>query len=293
MPRGFDYSSLLDMSMSDARALVWKRLAVVLDGADAAQDSPWWAFYEEIDQAFPGTRFVLTVRDRSKWLGSVQSHFGRRSNEWDRWFYEGRESVSDPDVYLAGYDEHHAAVAAYFADRPGDLLTIDMAIGMDWGPLCEFIGAPTPGYAFPTSNASGARAAGTIARVRRALWRRVAQRFGRSDVQRTMQLYSDLQAATVAARARHVDDQVPLGDLDTRLYPLIERVKVAIGVPFDPAKAGEFADDDAGRWRRLEFELRHAIGQVTSFTVDEAAGDASVGEVSRQIIDELNAASGR
>jgi hypothetical protein len=43
---------------------------------DAFQDNPWPLFYKELDREFPGSKFVLTVRDEVSWIKSQVSHFG-------------------------------------------------------------------------------------------------------------------------------------------------------------------------------------------------------------------------
>ena len=42
---------------------------------DALQDVPWAALYRELDQAFPGSRFILTEREEQSWLRSALRHF--------------------------------------------------------------------------------------------------------------------------------------------------------------------------------------------------------------------------
>ena len=60
--------------------------------------------------------------------------------------------------------------ARYFADRPGDLLEIDISRGGGWEPLCAFLGEPVPDVAFPRSNsAEGRKSLGH--RIRRRLKR--------------------------------------------------------------------------------------------------------------------------
>ena len=45
--------------------------------------------------------------------------------------------------------EHERRVRAYFADRPDDLLVIDISAGEGWEALCPFLGVPVPDKPFP------------------------------------------------------------------------------------------------------------------------------------------------
>ncbi|MFF2812194.1 sulfotransferase [Streptomyces sp. NPDC058000] len=67
---------------------------------------------EELDRAWPGSKFVLTVR--------AQDH---------------------PD--------HVRRISAHFAARPDDLLVLDLAHGHGYPELAAFLGVPTPGQPFP------------------------------------------------------------------------------------------------------------------------------------------------
>ena len=38
---------------------------------DALQDVPWALLYKELDEKFPNSKFILTVREEEKWLKSL------------------------------------------------------------------------------------------------------------------------------------------------------------------------------------------------------------------------------
>lgn len=40
-------------------------------------DPPIPILYEKLDQAYPGSKFILTVRNEDKWLTSVRNHWSR------------------------------------------------------------------------------------------------------------------------------------------------------------------------------------------------------------------------
>lgn len=49
------------------------------------------------------------------------------------------------------YQEHNAAVRAYFSSKPDRLLDIHIEEA-NWLTLCEFLGCPCPDLPFPHSN---------------------------------------------------------------------------------------------------------------------------------------------
>ena len=48
-------------------------------------------------------------------------------------------------------ERHEAEVRRYFADRPSDLLVLDVTAA-GWEPLCEFLGLPVPDEPYPHTN---------------------------------------------------------------------------------------------------------------------------------------------
>lgn len=121
---------------------------------DAFQDNPWPVLYREMDQKYPGSRFILTMRSPESWINSQVRDFGTRETPMRRWIYgedagcpEGNEST-----YVERYERHNREVLEYFADRPDDLLVMDLPRGDGWPELCKFLGEPEPDGPFPHSN---------------------------------------------------------------------------------------------------------------------------------------------
>ncbi|MFN0025323.1 MAG: sulfotransferase family protein [Parvularculaceae bacterium] len=158
----------------------WSAERLVSDGAalcietaaafDAAQDMPWPLFFRELDGAFPGSKFILTVRDPEKWFASIEGHFGSNEGEMQAFVY-GRDAAApagNKERYQDVLAAHEAAVRAHFAGRPRDLLIMDLEAGDGWDALCGFLGAPAPYQPFPMRNKSGDRKTLTF-RVRRKI----------------------------------------------------------------------------------------------------------------------------
>jgi hypothetical protein len=126
---------------------------------DAVQDNPWPIVYRELDARFPGSRFILTHRPAASWLKSAVTHFGTTDTHMRTWIYGVGHPVGHEQVYLDRYNRHNDEVRAYFKDRPGDLLDIDVTKDGAWDGLCTFLGAPVPKVPFPHANSAAARIA--------------------------------------------------------------------------------------------------------------------------------------
>ena len=119
---------------------------------DALQDVPWAALYAEIDQAFPGSRFILTEREEQSWLRSALHHFDSADIPLHEWLYGEGVMRGNEQLYLDRYRRHNREVRAYFTNRQDDLLVLDLAEGNAWTELCGFLRDPVPNRAFPHAN---------------------------------------------------------------------------------------------------------------------------------------------
>lgn len=128
---------------------------------EAAANWPWPLIYREIDEAYPGSRFILTVRrDGPTWLRSLVSQAKKKPRgEYREWVYGHGNPVGHEDELIARYEAHNDAVRRHFADRPEQLLEVCWETGSGWRELCEFLGRPIPAAPFPRANPSAPRAA--------------------------------------------------------------------------------------------------------------------------------------
>lgn len=130
---------------------------------DALTDTPIPSFYRELDARFPGSKFILTVREREGWLQSCRKQFNERSaaaqSEAHRRLFEALygTNVFDAQRFASGYDRFVAGVHQYFAHRPDDLLVLDVTAGEGWDKLCPFLGRPVPDAPFPKANVTQIR----------------------------------------------------------------------------------------------------------------------------------------
>jgi Sulfotransferase domain len=128
----------------------------VLDVYDGAADISVAPYYAELDRAYPGSKFILTVRDKANWLDSIEAHLTNVNNfdyEFARFVHTvtyGCE-VFHRERFARAYDCHVMNVSSYFSQRPSDLLVLDICKGDGWEVLCPFLArtSPMPLPAFP------------------------------------------------------------------------------------------------------------------------------------------------
>jgi len=139
---------------------------------DAAEDMPWPHFFRDLDNAFPGSKFILTLRKPEAWFASIDKHFGEAATELNAFAY-GRDFVparGHKAHWVKTYEAHNNLVREYFQDRPNDLLEMTLGDGDGWGKLCPFLGQENPDEPFPVKNTSEDRK--SIAyRIKRHLWK--------------------------------------------------------------------------------------------------------------------------
>jgi len=134
-----------------------------VEAFDALTDTPIPTFYRHLDARFPGSKFILTVRDTEGWLKSCKKQFTQRfadvqTEAHKRLFLDlyGTD-VFDERRFAAGYERFVGDVREYFKNRPDDLLIIDVTAGEGWDKLCAFLGRPIPEIPFPKANVTRIR----------------------------------------------------------------------------------------------------------------------------------------
>ena len=121
---------------------------------DAFEDNPWPILYRELDERFPDSKFVLTRRPTENWIRSQVKDFASTETPMRRWIY-GEDAgcpLGNEETYTVRYERHNREVQEYFADRPNDLLIIDLPNDDGWSRLCPFLGHTVPDEPFPHAN---------------------------------------------------------------------------------------------------------------------------------------------
>lgn len=111
-------------------------------------------FYPQLDELYPNSKFILTTRDKEKWLNSCRWKYQEPSNNLGNAI---RISIFGCDrfhesTYSYIYDQHTRNVIEYFKNRPNDLLVVDWGLGHGWKELCYFLNKPVPETPFPNKN---------------------------------------------------------------------------------------------------------------------------------------------
>jgi hypothetical protein len=156
----------------------FRRLFLYCHTAQAFQDVPFsWPFtFQALDQKFPGSKFILTVRDSpEQWYESLTRFhavlFGHgriptlddlkaATHIYPGFVFEANrllyntppDEPYNKDQLIASYNAHNDAVLEYFRHRPGDLLVLNVAEPDAYDRLCKFLGKPCTGEKFPWEN---------------------------------------------------------------------------------------------------------------------------------------------
>jgi len=101
-------------------------------------------FYKKIDITFPGSKFILTVRNPD----ALEKSFYN--------FYEnspGSNSIlKDLPEKIKFIGERNDKIISYFKNRKSQLLVMDITKGDGWDKLCKFLDKNVPNSPFPHKN---------------------------------------------------------------------------------------------------------------------------------------------
>ena len=145
----------------------------IYQDADAIVDMPGNLFWEEILEAFPDCKVILSERDEDSWLQSWENHLkmlqsdrfqiilrdklsqtGRKVNVIANSCVEASLGSTNPKstcVFRKRYRMHNHRVKSIVP--PEKLLVFNAKQG--WKPLCDFLGCEIPTSAFPHENVKG------------------------------------------------------------------------------------------------------------------------------------------
>ena len=141
---------------------IWQEMttqekSLTLEQSYALSDLPITMLYKELDLAYPGSKFILTIRGETSWLESIKNHWDSTKNPFrECWDHDpfthfvhkqlyGRRDF-DPEVFLDRYRRHNSEVLEYFKGRSNDLLVL---WDHNWPQLCQFLGRPIPHVQYP------------------------------------------------------------------------------------------------------------------------------------------------
>lgn len=138
----------------------------LLDRYDAVTDTPLPRVYQQLDQAYPGSKFIWTIRDKESWLRSCELWWTRSVVPFMEHDHKGvlgpfmrlvgevayGTAYFDAALFSRAYDAHMAEVPGYFRGRDQDLLALNICAGEGWMRLAPFLGSVAPDRGFPHRN---------------------------------------------------------------------------------------------------------------------------------------------
>lgn len=133
-----------------------------LEKHQAICDNPIPLLYKKLDTVYPGSKFILTIRDEQSWLQSIEKFWTYEGNPrrwtWDSDGFSHKvhaitygQVTFDKDVFLARYRQHNQEVKEYFKDRT-NLFIFDVEKGCGWEDLCSFLDLTCPSVPYPKAD---------------------------------------------------------------------------------------------------------------------------------------------
>ncbi len=107
--------------------------------------------YALLDEQYPGSRFVLTVRPLDDWIDSRRRHVENNIRRKAAGEYDGAFLVVDEKRWRRQWKRHVQGVREYFDGRD-DFIEVDITQQPEWAPFCALLGAPEPATPFPWEN---------------------------------------------------------------------------------------------------------------------------------------------
>lgn len=157
----------------------FKALINYCHSANFFQDIPFSKEYTYIvlDQWFPKSKFILTIRDSpEQWYNSLIRFHSKKWGEngelptkkelenaeyiykgwaWDFMKYSFDTPLSEiyqKDILISSYIKHNKSVIDYFRFRKEDLLVLNVSRPNAYGELCDFLGEKRASETFPWEN---------------------------------------------------------------------------------------------------------------------------------------------
>ena len=135
----------------------------ILDDYDALTDMQAAAFFRELDQTWPDSRFILTTRPIPAWLDSADAHFHRvrprKPGSFGHWLRTAMfgTALFHRERFEAVARRHVADVRDWFQaegrrERFLELPLTRQSGRRNWRALAEFFGVDPPDVEFPWSN---------------------------------------------------------------------------------------------------------------------------------------------
>ena len=117
-----------------------------------------WRF-DFLDYVYPGSKFILTIRNFDNWMEASQRYSENRGvtrkrpkgklRRLENRYMLFKTTFFEPDKFKKGYENFHEKVFEHFKDRKNDLLIMNIINGDGWKKLCPFLKKDIPNFSFP------------------------------------------------------------------------------------------------------------------------------------------------
>lgn len=134
----------------------------ILNTCDGITDITVAPYYAQLYKEYPGSKFILTTREKCSWIESMKIHWNQKTDDINAPEYELKMKIRyflraavygclqyNIDRLSYVYNQHMKNVLEYFEDKPDALLVIDINDGEGWEKLCPFLGMDIPDLDFP------------------------------------------------------------------------------------------------------------------------------------------------
>ena len=302
---GFDYDTIKGVEPDVARSLIWAHMPSVVERNDAFQDTPWYMFFRELDERFPGSKFIMTTRATNSWCRSVVTHFGSKAVPDHQWIYGVKHAIGNESVYRRVFEKHYEDVRKYFAGRSEDMLEMDITAGDGWEKLCPFLNVDVPHVSFPKQNVAAKKNQGLPYRAARRL---------RNEAKRLLGLDDDFLACVRVWRCcydaldnlEHALRNLPPGadaasqilvDLCAEVLDRASVIKRFLGLEVaGPRKFEAHTLEQAMRdWSFVATDLRHLAGAIVAENISPIVPETgeSVSQSIRSVCGRVDAVAAR
>jgi hypothetical protein len=124
-----------------------------INAFDFFSDNPWPLLYQYLDKNYPNSKFILTIRDKDRWINSLVKHSGPGNTKMRQLIYGYGNPANHTAQYRKTYIRHNKNVQEYFKQKD-NLLVINIEEDNDIlaENVLNFLGIEQQGLSFPNKN---------------------------------------------------------------------------------------------------------------------------------------------
>ena len=136
----------------------FNKINALLNDNDSFDDWPWSLLYKKLDEEFPESKFILTIRQSNSWLSSYKNMLKNQGAHSERLIkirnlIYGFPCLEATDEQLVNrYKSHNQEVIDFFLNKKEKLLIINWEKGDGWLEICNFLNKDVPSIPLPHVN---------------------------------------------------------------------------------------------------------------------------------------------